>query len=180
MFRFGKEKVAETAIVESCTRALLDDIEDATPVFIEQLITIPGGKDLLPLPENAKEIMAFPLFTLELVSLRNLFQHDQADRLRYLSVTCFASKMRMSTNAVLSQAEEYESLFNESVSAGLNPIEWLSDLLYNKMWVKNPQAHHVSIEKSPDVLLTAWLCLTLVHLSGRWKGLRDKFKIVKT
>jgi hypothetical protein len=180
MLGFGKKKVAENVVVESCILALLDDIEDAIPVIIEKLITIPGGNDLLPLPKNAKEIMAFPLFTLDLVSLRNLFKNDQAERLRCLSITCFANKLGLGINSVLSQIEEYESLFNESVIAGLNPIEWLSDLLYNKMWVKNSQAHHAPIQKTPHILLVAWLSLTLVHLSGRWKGLRDKFRIVKS
>lgn len=180
MFGFGKKKIYEEVIVDSFVRALIDDMKDAFPWLIEQLDELPIGKDILrSFPENSPDIIAIANLSLELISLPNLFQKDQAERIRDISIKFFAKRKEMKNEKLLILIESYEKCFYEHVKVGLNPITAVSEILYENLGLKNFQSEQIPKLEGPNPILVAGLSLALTSFSGRWKKLKESYKIVR-
>ena len=181
MFGFGKKKIHEEMIVDSFVRALIDDIKDAFPWLIEQLDELPIEKDILrSFPENSPDIIAIANLSLELISLPNLFQNDQANRIREMAIHFFAMHKEIKTEDLLNQIKSYERCFNENIEAGLNPITAVSEMLCKNLRLINFQSQQIPKLKGPNPMLVEGLSIVLVSFGGRWKKLKDNYKIVKS
>lgn len=174
MFGFGKKKVSEEDATDSFVCALIDDMEEAYPWLIEQLKEIAGGDKISSLPENAKETITIAALSLELIALPNIFQQDQAKRIRKLSISLFAEYQEFKEETLCSDIESYERCFNENVEARLNPLLAVSELLIQKLEIEDPRL------KGPNPILASGFGAAFVSLSGRWKRLNESFKITKS
>ncbi len=181
MFGFGKKKIYEEVIADSFVRALIDDMTDAIPWLIEQLDELPIEKSILrSFPENSQDIIAVANLSLELISLPNLFQNDQAKRIREMAINLFAKHKKIKTKKLLIQIESYERCFNEHIEAGLNPITAVSEMLYKNLGLKDFQSQQISKLKGPNPILIEGLSIALTSFSGRWKKLMKSYNIVKS
>ena len=181
MFGFGKKKIYEEVITDSFVRALIDDMKDAFPWLFEQLDELPIEKSILrSFPENSHDIIAVANLSLELISLPNLFQNDQAKRLREIAINLFTTHKEIEKEKLLIQIESYERCFNENIEAGLNPITAVSEMLYKNLGLKDFQSQQIPKLKGPDPILVEGLSLALTSFSGRWKKLKESYKIVKS
>ena len=181
MFGFGKKKVYEEVIVDSFVRALIDDMKDAFPWLIEQLDKLPIEKGILrSFRENSPDIIAIANLSLELISLPNLFPHDQANRIREMTINLFAKHKEIKTANLLIQIESYEKCFNENIEAGLNPITAVSEMLYKNLGIKDFQSQQTPKFSGPNPILVEGLSIALTSFGGRWKKLKKNYKILKS
>jgi len=162
-------------------RALIEDMKNVSPFLIEQLNKLPIDKDILiSFPENSDIIIAIANLSLELFSLPNLFQNDQAKRLREMTINLFAKHKKIEKDELLIQIKSYEKCFNENLEVGLNPITELSEMLYKNLGLKNFQSQWIPNLKCPSPILVGGLSIVLTSFIGRWKILTKKYNIVKS
>ena len=181
MFGFGKKKIYEEVIVDSFVRALIDDMRDAFPWLIEQLDKLPIEKGILrSFRENSPDIIAIANLSLELISLPNWFPNDQANRIREMAINLFAMHKEIKAADLLIQIESYEKCFNENIEAGLNPITAVSEMLYRNLGLKDFKSQQTPKLNGPNPILVEGLSIALTSLGGRWKKLKESYKIVKS
>ena len=181
MFSFGKKRISEKDIVDSFVRALIDDMIDAFPWLIEQLDKLPIDKSILrSFKENSQELIAIANLSLELISLPNLFSKDQAKRIREKAISLFAKLKNVKAEDLLTQIESYEICFNENIKVGLDPITAMSEMLYKNLDLKEFQSQITPQLTGPDPILVSGLSIALTSFGGRWKKLKQSYKIVKS
>jgi hypothetical protein len=178
MFGFGKKKVSEKVIVDSFVRALIDDMEEAYAYIIDELKQIPDSEKYILLPKDAKQKFTITILSLELIALPNLFRNDQAKRIEELCIELFAEYKKLNKDFLYAEIEPYKRDFNEHASKGLNPILAVSELLYKKLGFNDFQSKDYPEIKGPEPILVTGMSGILVALCGRWKRLKESFKII--
>jgi hypothetical protein len=176
LFGIAKQKVTEAFAAASFVHGLLADLEEAYPSVLKQLKLMGAGGKGYSFPDNLKEIVSDHIFALEVITLRNFFNEDQARRLRRLCTERLAAKTGRTVEGMLLEVIRYERLYDQYANDAEKAIVGVTRLLCGKLRLAEPES---SLDSGPDMNIILTLRQVFAELIGRWERLNRHSKIVE-
>jgi hypothetical protein len=176
MFGLLKRTITEDCAAEWFVRGLLSDVERAFPEALEILEELLEGWRIDGSSCKPKVLVASHLFSLEMIVLADLLPEDQVKALRRRCIQTFAVRTDRNVEEVLLEVAAYQRLYNAHRNKPAEARQVLTRLFCQKLGVQcGPQSAPTSFRDLGIVLALHFL---FVRLSGRWKRLRKRARVV--
>lgn len=175
-----KRKISKEQAAQAVTRAIIDDGEESFKKLIDLFKKHRLEIDSLPdsfTEENIKDFTIF-IFFLEFHGIKNLFDEQTANDLREFSIDYLSKELNLPKRQLLRELTNYEKRFDGDVQLGIDP--------FNSFGVMAELCEKLGFKKTVNVRGTKWFSpiLTtaiggyLTGLTGRWKKIKTRYKII--
>ena len=179
-----KERLSESQLSEVLVSTIFNDINAGYPEIVKTLKELPfAGKLVHSLHRNSKQFWITALFSMELLSIPKMFDEDQANRIMKFCIDELSKKLGVDQSDICSSIDEYTAAFRKGVefvtenpSISLNPLEFVSEILYDRMQIEKIEVANRIVPSS--VLLSA-ISAIITRLGGYMKDIKARCKIVK-
>lgn len=180
---FFKKKVSEHQVVATIIKVVIDDARDSFQPLMENLSYVSGQNFQVENEKYATYDLFLAMISLELMSLKNLFEEKQAYRIYNILIECIDTKDDNGKYAI-SEIHAYIKVFKEALNKLLNsefentPNDEMSMRLLYRL-CDGDTALFVNTSNFIDPLVITVLNTYLTVGAGRFKRIKDSHKIIE-
>lgn len=181
LITFLKKKIKEEEAAALFYLAMRKNIEEDWAQALNNLRNIEYGVSIEFKNENfARFELLLASCALDLKALENLFYPERAKRLHDWTIKHICTDAHDEyANYIESSIAEYIDLLKNADNKGINPLPDFGKTLYLKWGLENITTKIGNINiTAPDPLLTMALASIMVSYIGKWKYIKENYKVI--
>jgi len=181
---FFKKKLTEQEAASQIVLYITNEAQETWPIIHKNLEDSFKEKFIVEDEKMASFDLALAAIAQDLQAVKNLFAQDQAERIEKWVLKCIDTKDwgEYATNEVKKYGEKFQKEI-QNINIGGDPLSAIPARLLHRWLGKNIQNFEVEMSNKKTGIINPVLLLMvtsiLANFHGKWKKLKENFKIVE-